>query len=287
MAEYSKLWLELFGDDYFLGATAKSLNYLRNHRKVKLKEIAIDKRKYNYWKSEGLFEQLDMHPQNGGWLEFNSIDEIALMMVGRLWDFGISVELNKEILQFLYNDSIIVKDIELFVNDQNKKNTMTALNLEHPNLYSFLLEEKGKRKTLMNNLELIVIYISQKKNRVSLIYDTDGNLALSINKYYFDMFGNPLDELNVEGTYLSLSISEIVSSVIIKTIVSGHNQFVAMFQNATIRPDKTYQYEELPIDTNLSRAIKEHQNQDILIEIRNNKKQKIKRTIISPKKQNK
>lgn len=284
MAKYSKLWLELFEEEYFLGAAATSLDYLRNHRRVKLSHIDINKRKFNYWKSEGLFEQLEMNPQQGGWLEFNSIDEIALLIVGRLWDFGFSVDTIKKILHFFYDDSIIEHDIKLFINSKDEFTLKNQFESERPNLQSFLFKEKNNRKKLLNNLEIILIYISQKPDRVSVVYDSECNLVISINNYYFNTDGKPLYELNLEGTYLSVSISEIVSSVLLKTKESGHKQFVEMFQSAIMKPDKEYKYEELPIDININSAIKEYQNQDILIEIRNKKKHNIKRTIISPKK---
>ena len=284
MENYSLWWSEVFSDKYHEGAVARSLDYLRNHRKVKLSSIDVDKRKFNYWKSEGLFKQLTMNPQTGGWLLFNSVDEIALLVVGRLWDFGCDVSVIKPVLNFFYSNSLIKSDLDLFLEKNKDFNLSDFFNPEQPELLSFFIQEKNAHHYFINNLEFIMLYISRKGNRVSLVFDTDKNMILMIDKTTFNLDGKEAPIFNLGGTFLSISVSETISNVLIKSKETRHRDFVEMFQSASVRPDKNYNEEMLPNDINISSAIKEYDNQDILIEIRNKKKSKIKRTIISPKK---
>jgi hypothetical protein len=285
MEKYSRWWLDVFSENYFQGAAAQSLDYLRNHRKVKLSNIDIDKRKFNYWKSEGLFNQLMMNSQTGGWLMFNSVDEISLLIIGRLWDFGFDISVIKPVLNFFYSNTLIKADLELFLQKNNEIKLADFFDPEQPKLLSFFIQEKQAHQYFINNLEFIMLYISQKSNNVSLVFDTDKNMILMIDDTIFNLEGKETPNFNFGGTFLNISVSEIISNVLIKSKESGHREFIKMFQNTNIKPDKNYIEKELPIDINISAALKEYDNQDILIEVRNKRKYKIKRTIISPKKQ--
>ncbi|MEI8129567.1 MAG: hypothetical protein WCG95_08140, partial [bacterium] len=69
---HSKEWLEIFPEKYYEGAAAATLHLYRNYRKVRLSDIDINKRNFNYWKNNGLFSNLSFNSQKG-WSTFNGV----------------------------------------------------------------------------------------------------------------------------------------------------------------------------------------------------------------------
>lgn len=279
---HSNLWSEMFPEKYFEGAAAKALDLYRYQRKVRLSEIDINKRNFNYWKNNGLFSDLSFNAQKG-WSIFNGIDEIALLTVGELWNFGFGINYIKPILHFFYDESLVKRDIEIYLSDNKTVDIEEIFNQENPNLLSFFLREKNVVKHHINNLEFLMLITGRLNKNVSLIVDSQANVNLLIGDAAVSIIGSKsLNDL-LNGTSLNLSISKFHINIYQEGIEFDTNSMMNIFKNSFLNDDKEYVQENLATDVNINSTLKEHSNQDIKIEIRNKQKVKISRTIIKPK----
>jgi hypothetical protein len=279
---HSNLWLELFPEKYFEGTAAAALNMYRNQRKVRLSEIDINKRNFNYWKNNDLFSDLSFNAQKG-WSIFNGIDEIALLTVGELWKFGFGIDYIKPVLNFLYDDSLVKKDIEIYLSSNKVVDIEEIFNPEQPNLLSFFLRERNVVKHYLNNLEYLMLITGRLNKNVSLIMDSNANVNVLIGENSISIIGNKSLFEFFNGTSINLSLSKFHINIYQQNLELREDVMMNIFKKSIYRDDKDYVHEDLPTDINISSAIKEHQNQDIKIEIRNKQKVKISRTIISSK----
>jgi len=279
---HNNYWIELFPEKYFEGAAAAALNLYRNHRKVRLSEIDINSRNFNYWKNNGLFSDLSFNSQKG-WAIFNGVDEMALLTVGELWKFGFGIEYIKPILNFFYAESLVKSDIEIYLSNNKVVDLEEIFNPEQPNLLSFFLQEKNLVKYYLNNLEFLMLLIGRLNKNVSLIMDSNGNLNVLIGNEAVSIIGNQSLSDLLNGTSLNLSISKFHINIYQQGLKLNEDLMINIFKKSFFRDDKEYAFEELTTDVNINSALKQHANQDIKIEIRNKQRVKISRTIITSK----
>ena len=285
LKEHSELWSQVFSDKYFEGASAAMINLYRNSRKVRLSDIAIDRRKFNYWKTEGLFDNLSMKPQDGGWLLFDGVDEMALLLVGRLWEFGFDLKLLKPTLNFLFDDSLIKEDVALYLEINRTVEVERLFNPAQPDLLSFFIKENSNVRPLINNLEFLMLLIAIKSIPVSMIFDANKNLNTLIGDKFINLVGDKHQYDFFKETFLNVSLNEFYDNIYVRSKEQDEETFMNMLKRASLPNDKECTMEVLSTDVNFSLIIKEHPNQDILIKVRNKKKFEVSRIIITSKKQ--
>ena len=272
---------------------------------LKLSELhilKIQKPTYNQWKKRNLLssflQQVDPN-STSKWQKFSILEVILLQIIRILWESGTDDNDVEKIIKELVDGASLNELIDAIITSkQNGQNFFTNQSLDTGSLITYLVSQKlaNPQLFLVTLLEAYILLALKTGKLFSLIVFEGG----AIDFIFEPVFSNTLNkELNNDLFYkqfqnipitsllhkaLSLGSNPNESSVLTRenTIVSKLIEKGYTLDTLTrifSTNSELQQYEERTIEkttgVNISTLINETPNQDIIIKIRNSKKESI------------
>lgn len=272
----------------------------------KLSETDITKSVFNQWKHEKIIEKLINNNSSRSWNRF-SITEVALLyIINTLWERNIEKEKIKEAIDLLLDGEDLTKQINEILEDEESNYLNIIEKVQKIDLIGYIAIQKKHNPNLpiITTIEALMIGALKLNRPHTLILRESGNVEIFLTSMITDLFNNNvgfnsfLSDL-FSKPFLNISLEYIVDKILRKTKgdemtsminASPNNQIQKLINKGyTIevlndifgkKQTEVYSEEVLVAKTNIQSAIREYNEQHLLIKVSGKKISSIRRIIM-------
>lgn len=269
---------------------------------LKLSEINIEKSSFNQWKREGILDSLFLKNEKKTWNMFSLMDLVVLEITKILWGYNIDDKNIKEVVEILL-DGEYDRQINVMMDDEDKGYMNHFGNPSKFDLIQYLVKQKIENPHLpvISTIEAFILGAIKIGTPFCILVYNQKKVAFFVSSHITNMMGGDLLNNILQHSFVNISIKEVVDKILnanvlgespgktftestyIKKLLEKGYSLDVLNEIFEMRGSIKYTEQTLPTDINIAQVIRENADQDIMIKVREGKKQSIRRLLITKK----
>lgn len=285
----------------------KSLELLRLPI-LKLSDINISKTNFNKWKKEKYLDSMFGEvTTNKVWQKFSLIQLMVLTIVNMLWERRMTTHI-KSYVDALMDDKELNDALNEIIEDEDQLFIKAIDKARNSDMLSYLVKQKITNPNLppISLIEAITVASIKLQRQYSLMIFDNGEIDFYSTSILSDYVGYKIDINLLNNTFLNIAFSSLVTNILkdnrsekTNTFLTEQNNLIDLYikqgydldslsdifngeKNIETTQELIYDRAKNPtIVPNISALLNEYENQNVLIKVRDGKKQSIRRLIMN------
>lgn len=275
---------------------------------LKLSDINISKTNFNKWKKEKYLDSMFGEVSTSKvWQKFSLIQLMVLTIVNMLWERRMTTHI-KTYVEALMDDKELNDTLNEIIVDEEQLFIKAIDKARNSDMLSYLVKQKIANPNLppISLIEAITVASIKLKRQYSLMIFENGEIDFYSTSILSDYVGYKIDINLLNKTFLNIAFSSLVSNILkdnrnekTNTYLTEQNNLIDLYIKQGYDLDSLSDIfngekdiettQELIFDRakdssivpNISTLLNEYENQNLLIKVRDGKKQSIRRLIIN------
>ena len=275
---------------------------------LKLSDINISKTNFNKWKKEKYLDSMFGEvTTNKVWQKFSLIQLMVLTIVNMLWERRMTTHI-KSYVDALMDDKELNDTLNEIIEDEEQLFIKAIDKARNSDMLSYLVKQKIANPNLppISLIEAITVASIKLQRQYSLMIFDNGEIDFYSTSILSDYVGYKIDINLLNNTFLNIAFSSLVTNILkdnrsekTNTYLTEQNNLIDLYikqgydldslsdifngeKNIETTQEQVYDRAKNPtIVPNISALLNEYENQNVLIKVRDGKKQSIRRLIMN------